>query len=139
MVKYFVNLIVLKYLGHFLCNDLSDVTDILRQSRCLSIQENILELVNVNFTCLKCQSLCLNMRALACCAMCNICIIDSHGITVKLTMTASPGCHPMKIEITGILSIVSNVDLSHLLDFLCLQLWCSTDAALSSGTVVAVL
>ena len=31
-----------KYLGHFICSDLSDDTDILRQRRCLSIQGNVL-------------------------------------------------------------------------------------------------
>ena len=31
-----------KYLGHFICSDLSDDTDILRQRRCLTIQGNIL-------------------------------------------------------------------------------------------------
>ena len=31
-----------KYLGNFICSDLSDDTDILRQSRCLSIQGNVL-------------------------------------------------------------------------------------------------
>ena len=31
-----------KYLGHFICSDLTDDTDILRQSRCLSIQGNVL-------------------------------------------------------------------------------------------------
>ena len=31
-----------KYIGHFICSDLSDDTDILRQRRCLTIQGNIL-------------------------------------------------------------------------------------------------
>ena len=31
-----------KYLGHFVCSDLTDDTDILRQRRCLSIQGNVL-------------------------------------------------------------------------------------------------
>ena len=31
-----------KYLSHFICSDLTDDTDILRQSRCLSIQGNVL-------------------------------------------------------------------------------------------------
>ena len=31
-----------KYLGHFICSDLSDDTDILRQRRCLTIQGNIM-------------------------------------------------------------------------------------------------
>ena len=31
-----------KDLGHFICSDLTDDTDILRQRRCLSIQENVL-------------------------------------------------------------------------------------------------
>ena len=31
-----------KYLGHFICSDLTDDTDILRQGRCLSIQGNVL-------------------------------------------------------------------------------------------------
>ena len=31
-----------KYLGHFMCSDLSDDTDILRERRCLSIQEHVL-------------------------------------------------------------------------------------------------
>ena len=31
-----------KYLGHFICSDLTDDTDILRQRRCLSIQGNVL-------------------------------------------------------------------------------------------------
>ena len=31
-----------KYLGHFICSDLTDDTDILRQRRCLSIQQNVL-------------------------------------------------------------------------------------------------
>ena len=30
------------YLGHFICSDLTDDTDILRQRRCLSIQGNVL-------------------------------------------------------------------------------------------------
>ena len=37
-----------KYLGHFICSDLSDDTDILRQRRCLTIQGNIWY---VSFTC----------------------------------------------------------------------------------------
>ena len=31
-----------KYLGHFICSDLTDDTDILRQRRCLCIQGNVL-------------------------------------------------------------------------------------------------
>ena len=31
-----------KYLGHFICSDLTDDTDILRQRKCLSIQGNVL-------------------------------------------------------------------------------------------------
>ena len=31
-----------KYLGHFICSDLTDDTDIMRQRRCLSIQGNVL-------------------------------------------------------------------------------------------------
>ena len=31
-----------KYLGHFICSDLTDDTDILKQRRCLSIQGNVL-------------------------------------------------------------------------------------------------
>ena len=31
-----------RYLGHFICSDLTDDTDILRQRRCLSIQGNVL-------------------------------------------------------------------------------------------------